>query len=93
MALGRIIPLGAALCLAVPLVAQAQDAAAEAQGSAEPTQSSRPAQDSPGSTDWLVEEIVVTARKREEGLQSAPLSISAFTGEEASFATSIEQHA
>jgi len=30
---------------------------------------------------WLMEEITVTARKREEGLQDAPLSVSAFTGE------------
>ena len=29
----------------------------------------------------LLEEVVVTARKREEGLQDAPLSISAFSGE------------
>ncbi len=29
----------------------------------------------------LLEEIVVTARKREEGLQDAPLAVSAFTGE------------
>ena len=29
----------------------------------------------------LLEEIVVTARKREEGLQDAPLSISAFSGD------------
>ncbi|MFC7050988.1 TonB-dependent receptor [Emcibacter nanhaiensis] len=32
-------------------------------------------------TAWLLEEITVTARKREEGLQSAPIAISAFTGE------------
>lgn len=29
----------------------------------------------------LLEEIIVTARKREEGLQDAPLAVSAFTGE------------
>lgn len=39
------------------------------------------AQNEPGSTDWLVEEITVTARKREEGLQSTPLSVSAFSGD------------
>lgn len=32
------------------------------------------------STAWLIEEIIVTARKREEGLQSTPISISAFSG-------------
>ncbi len=31
------------------------------------------------SNDWLMEEMVVVARKREEGLQEAPLSISAFS--------------
>lgn len=31
---------------------------------------------------WLMEEIIVTARKREEGLQDAPLSISAFTAQD-----------
>ena len=31
--------------------------------------------------DSLLEEVVVTARKREEGLQDAPISISAFTGD------------
>ena len=31
--------------------------------------------------DRLLEEVVVTARKREESLQDAPISISAFTGE------------
>ncbi len=39
------------------------------------------AQDKAGNTEWLVEEIVVTARKREEGLQSTPLSVSAFSGD------------
>jgi len=29
----------------------------------------------------LLEEVVVTARKREEGLQDAPIAISVFTGE------------
>lgn len=43
------------------------------------------AQATPGSTDWLIEEITVTARKREEGLQSTPLSISAFSGESLEF--------
>lgn len=33
------------------------------------------------SATSALEEIIVTARKREEGLQSAPISISAFTGE------------
>ncbi len=31
-------------------------------------------------TAWLLEEITVTARKREEGLQSTPIAISAFSG-------------
>ena len=33
------------------------------------------------SASSALEEIIVTARKREEGLQSAPISITAFTGE------------
>lgn len=32
-------------------------------------------------TSWLLEEIIVTARKREEGLQSTPIAISAFSGD------------
>ncbi|MFC7047905.1 TonB-dependent receptor plug domain-containing protein, partial [Emcibacter nanhaiensis] len=36
---------------------------------------------SSNDTAWLLEEITVTARKREEGLQSAPIAISAFTGD------------
>lgn len=31
------------------------------------------------SDDWLIEEIIVTARKREEGLQEAPISVSAYS--------------
>ena len=31
--------------------------------------------------DALIEEVVVTARRREEGLQSAPIAISAYTGD------------
>ena len=37
------------------------------------------AQDAGGGTGFALEEIVVTARKREEGLQETPLSIAAFT--------------
>ncbi len=33
------------------------------------------------STSWLLEEITVTARKREEGLQNTPIAISAFSGD------------
>lgn len=33
------------------------------------------------STGWLLEEITVTARKREESLQSTPIAISAFSGD------------
>ena len=33
------------------------------------------------STDRLMEEVVVTARRREEGLQDAPIAVSAYTGE------------
>lgn len=39
------------------------------------------AQEASGRLDTLIEEVVVTARKREEGLQDSPISISAFTGE------------
>ncbi len=35
--------------------------------------------------EWLMEEIIVTARKREEGLQDAPISISAFTAEDLAY--------
>lgn len=34
------------------------------------------------SNEWLMEEITVTARKREEGLQEAPISVSAFNSED-----------
>ena len=37
--------------------------------------------DAAGSTGWLLEEIIVTARKREESLQSTPIAISAFSGD------------
>ncbi|MBW7930508.1 MAG: TonB-dependent receptor [Gammaproteobacteria bacterium] len=43
------------------------------------------AQAGSGGTEWLIEEITVTARKREEDLQSTPLSISAFSGESLEF--------
>ena len=33
------------------------------------------------SASWLLDEITVTARKREEGLQSTPIAISAFSGD------------
>ncbi|MCF8474049.1 MAG: TonB-dependent receptor [Emcibacter sp.] len=33
------------------------------------------------STSWLLDEITVTARKREESLQSTPIAISAFSGD------------
>lgn len=69
MKLGRLFLLGTALGLAAPVTVHAQ---AQAQAK-------------PGSTDWLVEEITVTARKREEGLQSTPISISAFSGESLEF--------
>lgn len=35
----------------------------------------------PDGAERMLEEILVTARKREEGLQDAPLAVSAFTGE------------
>lgn len=38
------------------------------------------AQDSSGA-DKILEEILVTARRREEGLQDAPIAVSAYTGE------------
>jgi len=34
-----------------------------------------------GGFQSLLEEVVVTARKREESLQDAPLAVSAFSGE------------
>ena len=39
------------------------------------------AQAQPSGADRLVEEIVVTARRREESLQDAPIAISAYTGD------------
>ncbi|MGI9206137.1 MAG: TonB-dependent receptor [Woeseiaceae bacterium] len=39
------------------------------------------AQEPAGIEDAFIEEIVVTARKREENLQDTPMSVSAFTGE------------
>ncbi|MCK5424542.1 MAG: TonB-dependent receptor, partial [Emcibacter sp.] len=39
------------------------------------------AADDDNSTSWLLEEITVTARKREESLQSTPIAISAFSGD------------
>lgn len=38
-----------------------------------------------GRSSALIEEIVVTARKREENLQDAPIAVSAFTGEALDF--------
>ena len=38
------------------------------------------AQESKSSVSSLMEEITVTARKREESLQETPLAVSAFTG-------------
>ncbi|WP_210414011.1 TonB-dependent receptor [Luteithermobacter gelatinilyticus] len=46
-----------------------------------PAASADEAADNNDRTAWLLEEITVTARKREEGLQSTPIAISAFTGE------------
>lgn len=47
------------------------------------------AQSSPGSSGGMaaamIEEITVTARKREEGLQSTPISITAFSGDQLDF--------
>ena len=39
------------------------------------------AQDSESGIGALMEEITVTARKREEGLQNTPIAVSAFSGE------------
>tara|TARA_R110001599_G_scaffold353847_1_gene599998 strand:- start:3423 stop:4241 length:819 start_codon:yes stop_codon:yes gene_type:complete len=39
------------------------------------------AQEAGRSVSRMLEEVMVTARKREEGLQEAPIAISAFTGE------------
>ena len=38
------------------------------------------AQESSSNIDALMDEVVVTARKREEGLQDTPIAVSAFTG-------------
>ncbi len=37
--------------------------------------------ESTGRAQQMIEEVVVTARRREEGLQEAPLAVSAYTGE------------
>ena len=54
----------------------AQDAASEATatGASEPTQAARPA-------SRFVEEVVVTAQKREENLQDVPIAVSAFSAD------------
>ena len=44
----------------------------------------KPAQ-AQGRSSALIEEIVVTARKREENLQDAPITVSAFTGDALDF--------
>lgn len=46
-----------------------------------------------GSSSALLEEIIVTARKREESLQDAPIAVSAFSGEALDFrgVTDLEQ--
>ena len=38
--------------------------------------------ESDGARDAVIEEIIVTARKREEGLQETPVAISAFSGDD-----------
>jgi iron complex outermembrane receptor protein len=44
-----------------------------------------PAVQGQGQSSALIEEIIVTARKREESLQDAPLAVSAFTGQALEF--------
>ena len=51
---------------------------AESGGGALSTEPEAAARSAPGA----IEEIMITARKREEGGQSVPISISAFTGAE-----------
>jgi iron complex outermembrane receptor protein len=63
------IPLRVAI-LSV-LAAAAWSATAHAQASG----------DEPGATGTVLEEIIVSARKREESLQETPISVTAFTGE------------
>ena len=38
-----------------------------------------------GKSSSLLEEVIVTARKREENLQDAPIAVSAFTGDQLDF--------
>lgn len=76
----RAIP-AAALSLLLSLPALAQEPGADIAAAAEATpvaeQSERPA-----SSSRLVEEIVVTAQKREEAIQDVPISIQAFSAEQ-----------
>jgi iron complex outermembrane receptor protein len=61
--------LATAIALALGMGAGAMPAALHAQTTAE-------------STDRILEEVVVTAQRREQALQDVPMAISAFTGEE-----------
>ena len=62
-------PLAAALCASLVLPA----ITAQAQAQAQPKR---------GGTASLLEEVVVTARKRQEGAQEVPLSVSAFNSDQ-----------
>ena len=73
-----IIALSAAFVLLFTGGALAGETGAGGQGAKLSTEQEAEARSAPGA----IEEILITARKREEGGQSVPISISAFTGAE-----------
>ena len=82
----RTVLLGAVLLGTSPFTAAAQEADAEPVASIPVATADTVKRDEaavkPKSTSRLIEEIVVTAQKREENLQDVPISISAFSAEQ-----------
>lgn len=73
----RLINLGLALAGSLSLPAMAQTEAAAPVGAADAVQQAQPAEEK--SDDGRIEEVVVTAQRREEKLQEVPLAVTAFT--------------
>src|SRR5687767_141673 len=77
----QAIARGAALLASTGFVIIAGTARAEAQGTDDAPRASASV-DQAARSDEGIEEIIVTARKREERLQNVPISITAVSGEE-----------